>query len=209
MPPGPATTQGGPSFWIGTTPETDYPALTEEISVDVAVVGAGITGITTAALLKRAGKTVALLDLKRIVHGASGYTTAKVTAGHGLGYTKISKAFGEDGARTYAAANQAAIERIAQFVEDDGIDCDFERKDNYVFADDEQQREQVEQEVEAEQAAGLPASLVRETPLPFPVTGAVRVENQAQFHPRKYLLALAAGIAGDGSHVFENSRVAK
>lgn len=199
--------QGGPSFWIGTTPETDYPSLADELAVDVAVVGGGIAGITAAALLKRAGRTVALLESKRIVQGATGYTTAKVTAGHGLGYTKIRKAFGEDGARTYAEANQAAIERIAQFVEEDGIDCDFERRANYVYAEDEQQTAQVKEEVEVEQAAGLPASLVRETPLPYPVNAAVRLENQAQFHPRKYLLALAASVEGDGSHVFEQTRV--
>ncbi|HEU6445517.1 MAG TPA: FAD-dependent oxidoreductase [Gaiellaceae bacterium] len=200
-------TRGGPSFWIGTTPETDFPALTDEYLVDVAVIGAGITGITAAVLLKREGKTVALLDSKRIVHGATGYTTAKVTSGHGLGYTKVRKAFGEEGARTYAEANQAALERIAGLVGEDGIDCDFERRDNFVYAEDEQQAEQVREEVEAERAAGLPASLVRETPLPYPVTAALRLENQAQFHPRKYLLALAATIPGEGSHVFEHSRV--
>ena len=199
--------QGGPSFWIGTTPETDYPPLADDLSVDVAIVGAGITGITAAVLLKRAGKTVALVESKRIVHGATGYTTAKVTSGHGLGYTKIKNAFGEDGTRIYAEANQAGLERIARFVEEDGIDCDFERKDNYVYADDDEQARQVQQEVEVAHAAGLPASLVRETPLPFPVTAAVRLENQAQFHPRKYLLALAESIPGDGSHVFERSRV--
>ena len=108
---------GGPSFWLETTPETDYPALTDGQSVDVAVVGAGITGVTAAVLLKRAGKTVALLDSRRIVRGATGYTTAKVTAGHGASYSKIRKGFGEDGARTYAEANEAALERIAQFVD--------------------------------------------------------------------------------------------
>ncbi|HET9323834.1 MAG TPA: FAD-dependent oxidoreductase [Gaiellaceae bacterium] len=199
--------RGGPSFWIGTTPKTNYASLGDEVTVDVAVVGAGITGITAAALLKREGMTVALLESKRIVQGATGYTTAKVTAGHGLAYTKIRDVFGEDGARTYAEANQAAIERIARFVEEDGIECDFERKPNYAYAEDAEQAKQVEQEVEAEKAAGLPAELVRETPLPYEVAAAVRLENQAQFHPRKYLLALAATIPGDGSHVFEQTRV--
>ena len=119
---------GGPSFWLETTPETDYPALTGDQSVDVAVVGAGITGVTAAVLLKRAGKTVALLDSKRIVRGATGYTTAKVTAGHGASYSKIRKGFGEDGARTYAEANEGRSSGFAQFVDEDGIDCDFERK---------------------------------------------------------------------------------
>jgi glycine/D-amino acid oxidase-like deaminating enzyme/nitrite reductase/ring-hydroxylating ferredoxin subunit len=198
---------GGPSFWIETTPETDYPALAGDVSVDVAVVGAGITGITAAILLKEAGKTVALLDAKRIVHGATGYTTAKVTAGHGASYAKIRKAFGEDGIRTYARANEAALEWIAELVARNRIDCDFERKPNYVYAESDEEVQQLRQEAEVEKQAGLATRLVDETPLPFPVAAALRLENQAQFHPRRYLLALAATIAGDGSHVFEHSRV--
>ena len=97
-------------------------------------------------------------------------------SGHGLGYTKIKNAFGEDGTRIYAEANQAGLERIARFVEEDGIDCNFERKDNYVYADDEQQANQVRQESRGGAGRGLPASLVRETPLPFPVPAAVRLE---------------------------------
>ena len=207
MPPAEQVTHGGASFWIGTTPTTDYPPLEDGVSVDVAVIGAGITGITAAVLLKRAGKTVALLESKRIVRGATGYTTAKVTAGHGLGYTQIRKKHGADGARIYAEANLAAIERIAQFCEEDGIDCDFERRVNYAYAEDGEQVAQIKEEVEAEKQAGLPASMVTDTPLPFDVPAAVRMDDQAQFHPRKYLLALAASIPGDGSHVFENSRV--
>ncbi len=198
---------GGPSFWIETTPETDYPSLTGEVAVDVAVVGAGITGVTAAALLKREGKTVALLDSRRIVQGATGYTTAKVTVGHGAVYSKIRKAIGEEGVRVYAESNQAALDRIAQFVHEDGIDCDFERRSNYVYAESEDEVAQLRQEAEVERKAGLPVELVDDTPLPYSVSAALRLDDQAQFHPRKYLLALAATIPGDGSHVFENSVV--
>ena len=197
---------GGESIWVATTPETDYPQLTADVEVDVAVVGAGITGVVAATLLKRAGKRVALLDSKRIVRGATGYTTAKVTSGHGVVYTQLVDTFGEDDARTYAESNQAAIERIAELAQEDGIECDFERKDNYVFAEQPEERELVEGEAETMRRLGLPASFVTETPLPFEVAGAVKLENQAQFHPRKFLLGLAATIPGDGSHVFENTR---
>jgi glycine/D-amino acid oxidase-like deaminating enzyme/nitrite reductase/ring-hydroxylating ferredoxin subunit len=198
--------EGGESYWVVSTPETAYPELASAVEVDVAVVGAGITGVTAAALLKRADKTVALLDAKRIVCGATGYTTAKVTAGHGAAYGKLTDAFGEEGARIYAESNQAAIERIEELGPRAGIDCDFERKDNYVFAQSSEERAQLEQEAEVMQRLGLPASFVTQTPLPFEVAGAVRLEQQAQFHPRKYLLGLAATIPGDGSHVFENTR---
>lgn len=198
---------GGPSFWIATTPQTDYPPLADGTAVDVAVVGAGITGVTAAVLLKHAGKSVALIEAKRIVEGATGYTTAKVTAGHGSGYSKIRKGFGEDGARTYAQANQAALERMAQFADEEGIDCDFERRANYVYAESQEEVAQLRQEAEVERQAGLATTLVDETPLPFPVAAALKLDHQAQFHPRKYLLALAESIPGDGSHVFEWTRV--
>jgi glycine/D-amino acid oxidase-like deaminating enzyme/nitrite reductase/ring-hydroxylating ferredoxin subunit len=194
-----------PSFWLQTTPETDYPQLEGEISVDVAVIGAGITGLTAATLLKRAGKSVAVVESKRIVRGATGYTTAKVTAGHGVIYSDLESNFGREEAGIYAASNQAALERVAQLVEEDGIDCDFERKANYVYAESDEELSRLREEAEAARRAGLDVSFVDKTPLPYDVAGAIRLENQAQFHPRKYLLALAETIPGDGSHVFEQT----
>jgi glycine/D-amino acid oxidase-like deaminating enzyme/nitrite reductase/ring-hydroxylating ferredoxin subunit len=195
-----------PSFWLESTADTDYPPLEGAISVDVAVIGAGITGLTAAMLLKQAGKTVAVIESKRIVRGATGYTTAKVTAGHGLIYGELEGTFGREGARIYAQANQAAVERIAQLADEVGVDCDLERKANYVYAESEEEVESIEQEVDAAKRAGLEATFVDRTTLPYEVAGAVRLEGQAQFHPRKYLLALAATIPGNGSHVFELTR---
>ncbi len=195
------------SLWIESTPETSYQALGDGLEVDVAVVGGGIAGITAAYLLKRAGKSVAVVDAKRILHGATGYTTAKVTAAHNIVYTTVAKKFGEDGARLYAAANQGALEFIARLVEEMRIDCEFERKANYVYCESPDERQQVEQEVEAARKAGLAGELVEETPLPYPVECAFRLDDQAQFHPRKYLLPLAQFVDGDGSHVLELTRV--
>jgi glycine/D-amino acid oxidase-like deaminating enzyme/nitrite reductase/ring-hydroxylating ferredoxin subunit len=195
-----------PSFWLATTPSTDYPPLEGGISVDVAVIGGGITGLTAAMLLKRAGKTVAVVESKRIVRGATGYTTAKVTAGHGLIYAELERTFGAEGARTYAQANQGAIERIFELAAAVGADCDLERKANFVYAETQDELDSIQQEVEAAQRAGLDASFVSATSLPYDLAGAIRLANQAQFHPRKYLLALAETIPGDGSHVFELTR---
>ncbi len=197
------------SIWIATTSETAYEPLADGVEVDVAVVGGGIAGITAAHLLKRAGKSVAIVDAKRILHGATGYTTAKVTAAHNIAYAAVAKKFGDDGARLYAAANQGALERIARLVEEMQIDCEFERKPNYVYCESPDERNQVEQEVDAARKAGLAAKLVEETPLPYQVECAFRLDEQAQFHPRKYLLPLAQFVDGEGSHVLELTRVVK
>ncbi len=195
-----------PSFWIESTPDTDYPSLPPGIRVDVAVLGGGIVGINAAHLLKKAGKSVALIEADRVGRGVTGYTTAKVTAGHGMIYTKLIKTFGVEGAQIYAQSNLNAIIQIAQIIEELGIDCDWQRQPNYVYTEDAGELRSIEEEVEAEQKAGLPSTFTTETSLPYPIAGAVRMENQAQFHPRKYLLPVAASIPDDRSHVFENTR---
>jgi glycine/D-amino acid oxidase-like deaminating enzyme/nitrite reductase/ring-hydroxylating ferredoxin subunit len=119
----------------------------------------------------------------------------------------VAKRFGDEGARLYAAANQAALEFIAGLVDDLQIDSEFEHKANYVYCESPRERQRIEQEVEAARRAGLGAELVEETPLPYRVECAFRLDQQAQFHPRKYLLPLAQFVEGDGGHVLEETRV--
>jgi glycine/D-amino acid oxidase-like deaminating enzyme/nitrite reductase/ring-hydroxylating ferredoxin subunit len=186
--------------------DTSYPQLTGTVSVDVAVIGAGITGATAAFLLKQAGRSVALLELNRICSGATGYTTAKLTVGHNLVYADLIRSHDVDTARRYAAGNQAAIEHVARIVDGHAIDCDFERASNYVYVEPGSSTEEVEREAEAARAAGVAAELTTETDLPYEVGAAVRVDGQAQFHPWKYVAALARLVDGDGSSVFELTR---
>jgi glycine/D-amino acid oxidase-like deaminating enzyme/nitrite reductase/ring-hydroxylating ferredoxin subunit len=194
------------SLWLDTTEEGAFPRLDRPLSVDVAVLGGGIVGISTALLLKRAGMTVAVIEADRVGAGVTGYTTAKLSSLHGLTYARIASSFGDDGARAYGEANQAGIEQIAQWVEEERIDCDFRRKPNYTYASSREQLGDIEKEVEVAQRVGLPASYTEETDLPYPVAGAIRFEAQAEFHPRRFVLALAGLVAGDGSHVFEGTR---
>ncbi|NJK39490.1 MAG: FAD-dependent oxidoreductase [Oscillatoriales cyanobacterium RM2_1_1] len=197
------------SFWIDSTLESQYPPLTQDISVDVAIVGAGLVGVVVAKLLKQAGKTVAVLEADQVATGVSGHTTAKVTSLHQLIYADLLKNIGQEKARLYGESNQAAIEKLANLVKSEQIDCDFERKNTFSFARFIENLDQVKAEVEAAVQLGLPASFVQEIGLPFEIAGAVKFENQAQFHPRKFILNLAAKIQGEGSFVFEQTRVQK
>ena len=111
--------------------EPTFAPLAGELDVDVAVLGAGITGATTAYLLGREGLRVALLEAGHVASGATGYTTAKLTAGHGLVYAGLVDDFGVEAAAHYARSNQEAIERVAGIVDEHGIECGFERASNY------------------------------------------------------------------------------
>jgi glycine/D-amino acid oxidase-like deaminating enzyme/nitrite reductase/ring-hydroxylating ferredoxin subunit len=195
------------SVWIETGPDQPtFPELDGEVEADVAVIGGGLVGITTALLLTEAGVSVALLEADRLVHGVTGHTTAKVTSQHGLIYDELRSRFGLDGARTYGEANETALAWIAERVKRDGIECDFRRRAAYAYATSAAERSQVASETEAAAAAGLPARMTESVPLPFEVEGAERFDDQAEFHVRRYLVALVDALTAGGCRIFERTR---
>lgn len=194
------------SIWLDTTPGTDHKSLRDGVEVDTAVVGGGIAGVSTAFNLVEAGQSVAVIERDRILTGVTGHTTAKLTSLHGLIYTHLVDHFGPERTRQYAAANESAIDEIESRVEGRDIDCGFERAPAYTYVGSTDQKGEIREEVNNARRAGLPASYVESTPLPFDVPAAIRVDEQAHFHPRKYLLSLARDIPGDGSYVFERTR---
>ncbi len=196
------------SLWLATTPVTDFEPLQEngQIEVDVAVIGAGIAGITTALLLKNEGLTVALIDAERVATGVSGYTTGKITAQHILIYSYLMKKFGYKLAKQYADANIAAISMIKELIRVYNIECDFFNKTAFTYAETDETLKEVHNEVKTSKRLGLPAYFTRDVPIPIPAKGAVCFSGQGQFHPRKYLLALVKEIPGNGSYIFEKTR---
>ena len=191
------------SPWIATgTAQPEHPGLDGDVRADVAVIGGGIVGVTTALLLTEAGARVALLEADRVGHGVTGHTTAKVSSQHGMIYDRLRSRFGADGARAYGAANEAALEWIADRVASDGIDCDLRRRPSYVYGE----RSEIESEARAASEAGLPASLAEDTPLPFDAGVAVRFDGQAEFHVGRYMAALASVLDAAGCEIFERTR---
>jgi glycine/D-amino acid oxidase-like deaminating enzyme/nitrite reductase/ring-hydroxylating ferredoxin subunit len=195
------------SLWTVSAPARRYPALQGDIEVDVVVIGGGIAGLTTAYQLKQEGKKVAVVEMHRLLTGQTGQTTAHLTELLDTPYATLASDFGEKGARLAAESTRAAIEQIAGLVERLRISCGFQRLPGYRYAETEQEARELEREASAARQAGLMCALTQEVPLPYPVKLALRVEDQAQFHPREYLLALAEGIQGGGSYVFEETQV--
>lgn len=193
-------------YWTATCSPPSFPELRGQIDVDVAVIGGGIVGISAARFLKDRGMTVAVIEAMRVGQGVTGRATAKVTSQHGIVYQTLEQKFGESCARIYAEAQQAGLRRIRELSQAHGIDADLETMPGYIYTMDDAYAAKIETEVEAARRAGLPASLTRDTGLPFEVAAAMRWDDQAQFHPIKYVAGLARTIPGEGSHVFENSR---
>jgi glycine/D-amino acid oxidase-like deaminating enzyme/nitrite reductase/ring-hydroxylating ferredoxin subunit len=194
------------SLWLDTVERPEpAPPLARDLRVDVAVLGAGITGLTTAGFLVGDGARVAILEGRRIGLGATGYTTAKLSSLHGLTYASLVRRHGEELARLYGDANESGIRRIEAIVAGQGIDCDLARKPNFTYTESPEEREQIEAEVEVASRLGLPVSFVEELDLPFPVAAAVRFDEQAEFHPVKYLLGMARVLDGEDCELFEHT----
>jgi len=195
------------SFWMASTSQPDYPTLDEDIKVDIAIIGGGFVGVSTAYLLSQHGIKVAILEADRILQGTTGHTTAKITSQHGLIYSKIKSQISEEFAKQYAEANETAIRKIKEIAQENKIECDYVPQSAYVYTLQDEYVDKISDEVKAASSLGIKAAYLDEIPLPFPVKAAIRFDNQAQFHPRKFLLPLAEKITKSGCQIFEQSRV--
>lgn len=193
-------------LWRESYPDKSlYPRLVEDLKVDVVIIGAGITGLSSAYMLKQAGMTVAVVEKNTVGSGTTGRTTGKVTSQHNLCYDDFLQRLGADTARVYAEANQAGLERVSEIITKEKIDCDWERDAHYVYTTDPAQIKKFKDEARVAAGLGLPASFETSTPLPFEVKAAVKFANQGKFNSQKYVLGLARAVHGDGSFVFEHS----
>ncbi|WP_217557082.1 FAD-dependent oxidoreductase [Paenibacillus sp. GbtcB18] len=195
------------SYWLASAQIPAYSRLNENIRVDAAIVGAGITGLTTAYLLAMKGLKVAVLNAGRILHGTTGYTTAKITAQHDLIYDQYMTDFGEEKARLYYEANLDALQFVRHLVKEHHIQCQFEEQDAFVYTDTDSSLHKVFKEYEAYEKLRIPGSYVEKTDLPFETKGAVVMKNQAQYNPVPFLIHLAQEIVRKGGRIFEETTV--
>ncbi len=186
------------SIWNKDAPRVRFDTLKENKSTNVLIVGGGIAGILCAYRLKNAGFDCLLVEAMEIYGGITKNTTAKITLQHGLIYDKIIHRFGVENARLYAEAQKKACMEYARLREN--IDCDYEIKDSYVYSLND--RKKIRNEVCALNRIGVKAEFLDAKELPFKVAGAVCVKDQAQFHPLKFLYAIAKDLP-----IYEHTKI--
>ncbi|CAN5608044.1 FAD-dependent oxidoreductase [soil metagenome] len=195
------------SHWNGTKRLPHFPKLESDLKVDVVVIGGGITGITTAYLLKKAGKSVALIERDRFAKADTGHTTAHLTYVTDVRLQSLVKDFGRDHAQAFWDAGRAAIDQIAELIKTESIDCDFGWVPGYLHEpidlDDAKEVKGLEEDARLATELGFECTFTDKAPLVG--KPAVRFADQAKFHPIKYLSSLLETIPGKGSHIYEES----
>ena len=187
------------SVWSESCKFRKREVLNRDIKADVLIIGAGISGILTAYMLKQNGRDVILIDAAEVASGNTKNTTAKITSQHNLIYHKLISEFGEEKARQYAKANELAIKKYKEIIEEREIECDFEPKSSYIYSLNEVNS--LREEVDAANKVGIDAEFVEKVNLPFEIKGAIKFNNQAQFNPLKFLKDISHDLV-----IYENTR---
>lgn len=197
------------SLWMATSSVPTVESLGANMSVDTCVVGAGISGLSVAYQLSRMGQTVAVLEDGTIGSGETGRTTAHLSNAIDDRYREIERLHGARGAFLAADSHTRAIDEIERICGDEGIECDFERHDGYLFTPDGTSVDLLREELDAARRAGLADVTMQDrAPIPSFDTGpCLRFPRQGQFHPMKYLLGLARVIQRNGGKIFCDTHV--
>ena len=198
------------SYWISSMSKNENTnSIDNNYEVDACVIGAGLTGLSTAYYLAKNGLKVIVLDKSGIGKKTSGHTTAKITLNHGLIYDYLINSFGVDFALGYFESNKKAISDIKNIIDSENINCDFEYKNNYIYTTKQEDLTKIHNEVKALNILSGEdfAHFITDCGLSFKITGAIETKNQAQFHPIKYSFGLAKAIQNYGGLIFTNSLV--
>lgn len=178
------------SVWTDNVELPQFKSLDGDKKTDVLIIGGGLCGLLCEYRLQRAGVDCILVEADRIASGITKNTTAKITFLHGLVYSKLIKSVGKERAKMYLDANKTALEEYEKLCKN--IDCDFEKRSAYTYSMNKRQK--IEDEVKALNDLGISAEFAKTTELLFETAGAVRVDNQAQFNPLKFVAEISKGL---------------
>jgi glycine/D-amino acid oxidase-like deaminating enzyme/nitrite reductase/ring-hydroxylating ferredoxin subunit len=197
------------SLWQNFTAAADTANQNPDLSriFDVIIVGAGITGITTALMLQKAGKSCIIVEAGNIGFGTTGGTSAHLNTFFDSTYPEVESNFGKDAARKLADAGKEAMTTITSLVKEYQIECDLEYKEGYLFSENQKETKQLDGILESSRNAGIEVTRSEHNDVPIPFEKAIRFSGQGQFHPLKYIYGLAAAFRSLGGLILENSFV--
>jgi glycine/D-amino acid oxidase-like deaminating enzyme/nitrite reductase/ring-hydroxylating ferredoxin subunit len=193
------------SVWSATAPGTNMPSLSNNVRADVCVVGAGIAGMTTAYLLTREGQSVVLIDKNQIGQGETSRTSAHLSSEIDAGYCRIEHLHGEKGARLVAQSHGSAISKIESIVNEEDIECAFERLDGYLFLGPKDVEKDLREEFDAARRAGIKVKQLQRVPYDLELGPCLQFRQQAQFHPLRYIAGLAKAIKRHGGRIYSET----
>ncbi|MFP7493864.1 FAD-dependent oxidoreductase [Terribacillus saccharophilus] len=190
------------SYWREKTEIPQFESLRYDTESEIVIIGGGITGIVTGYMLAKEGRQVTILEADNLYSGTTGYTTAKLTAQHGLIYDEYIQNFNTDVAKTHYEACMDSIAFVKDAAKAHQIDCHLTEQDAYIYTKEKQNVNKLEKEYDAYQKLGIEGELTDSVPLPFDVEKALIMKGQYQYHPLEFLNGLLQVFLENGGKVY-------
>lgn len=197
------------SIWLETYDYENHPSLTQDIAVDIAIIGGGITGITTALELLPSGKEIAIFEAEKIASGTTSYSTANLYAPVMQSHHTITSKFNQQAVNTIIQSRSHAIDYIESTIRKLNIDCHFYRRPLYLFTHDNKKIKWLEKEMTILQMAKISIKEISSFPLDINALKIIKLEDQARFNPYIYVNEIATYLASKGCKIFENTSITK
>lgn len=197
------------SIWNVFSTTTDFPRLQDDVEADVAIIGGGITGLSTAQELVKQGKRVIVIDERKVGGGTSSHSTGNLYVTIDQILSSLASKYDTNTVKKVIAARKEGLETIESNIKNHNIDCDFTTCSWYLFAGDDANRDKIEKELVVAKEAGLDAEVVMPSYMPVSVSRAMKIPGQAQFNPMRYVQGLAHILSGDKCRIYENTRATK
>lgn len=195
------------SFWHKTQTVEKHPELNQNLKVDIAVVGGGISGILTAYELAKTNQSVGLFEARDFLHGTTGFTTAKLSAQHNLLYDELIERYDELTAKLYYQANMQGIEKIKTLITKEAIDCDFKKQIAYVYTQNESKVESFKKEALAYHKLKIDGGLKENLPVNLDIKAAIAMREQYEFHPVAFLAGMIKILKQMGVKIYEQTTI--
>lgn len=200
------------SYWHKSAAQIKNPTNTDKNTInnkkyDILIIGGGITGLTTAYMLKDTGYKIGIIEGSTIGYGTTGFTTAKLTVQHSILYDYLINSFSIDKAKEYLKANEEGLNLIREIIISNNIDCDFKEQTAYIYATTEDEVKTLKKELEAYKKLNINGFYADDINLPNKPLGALGIKNQGQFNPLKYLYSIYNILLQNNSiDIYENVR---
>lgn len=188
-------------------PVNNTSKLEKNIEADICIIGAGIAGMSSAYMLSKEGKKVVVLEMYEIANAQTGRTTAQITYQVDIGYDYIQQRKGIETSKLVAESQKAALSKIEEIIKSENIQCDFEKIDTYLYCPVGENYD-LEGELKSQKEAGInDTEIINTTPLPYKISKALKIPNQAEFNPAKYINGLKDCIIKNNGEIYTSTRV--
>lgn len=194
-------------IWKHFSKPRNYPSLKQDVTAEVAIIGGGITGVTAGKMLALAGISSVILESYTVGSGTTSHSTGNLYCTVDGHLSSLESKYDIDTVKAVVASRSEALKQMLQWIEDFSLDCDYKKVPWYLYSSNKQNYHIINEELLTGEKANLSVREADKRYIPFPMTSAISIPDQAQINPMLYVQELASTLTSEHCSIYENTRV--